>query len=356
MAASGCHLLLRDRLTVLAGRVGVGSAVPGWHSRAMGSTDYQIEADRLIRPDSPPPAMLARLPAGWAAARTRAARTAMIGRLDPARDCEVIGFLLACYEFPWDTQRALELALLRVFAVAKGSPLLVATGALTQRTQRRYDDTVLLLAEVLENGFDHPRGRAALSRINQQHHRHGIPNDEYLYTLSTFVFEPIRWNARFGWRRLTSAEREASFHLWREIGRRMGIRDLPDSYDAFERFNIDYERAQFRFAEANRALALATRNLMLGWYLPRWLWPLGAPVMHALLDAPMLAAAGLRLAPTWLIGLVAGLLRLRARLLRRLPPRQRPRLLTRLPTRSYPRGYRIAGLGDDRPPPGRPET
>lgn len=280
--------------------------------------------------------------------RRRGARAADIASLDPHRDCQEIGLLLACFEFPWDTQRALELALLRVFGVAKGTPLLVATGEFLQRPQKRYDDTVLLLAEVLENGYDHPRGRAALRRINQQHHRHAIPNDEYLYTLSTFIFEPIRWNARFGWRRLTALECEATYALWCAIGRRLGIRAIPDSYAAFEQFNRAYEQAQFRYTEDNRRLLVATRNLMLGWFLPRWLWPLGAPVIHALIDPPMLAAAGIAPAPRWLQRLLQRLLRLRAWLLARLPPRRRPRLLTQQRTRTYPRGYRIEALGADR--------
>ncbi|TVQ91599.1 MAG: DUF2236 domain-containing protein [Chromatiaceae bacterium] len=283
--------------------------------------------------------------------RRRGERAAYIAGLDPVHDCQEIGLLLACFEFPWDTQRALELALLRVFGVAKGTPLLVATGELLHRPQKRYDDTVLLLAEVLENGYDHPRGRAALRRINQQHHRHAIPNDEYLYTLSTFIFEPIRWNARFGWRPLTALECQATYALWREIGRRLGIRDIPTSYAAFEQFNLAYERAQFRYAADNHRLVLATRNLMLGWFLPRWLWPLGAPVIHALIDPPMLAAAGIAPAPRWLQRLAHGLLRARARLLARLPPRRQPRLLTQVSTRTYPRGYQIEALGADR---GRP--
>ena len=169
------------------------------------------------------PALEARIPLEIRRPRSRWARARYIAGLDAERDCQEIGYLLACYEFPWDTTRALELALLRTFGIAKGTPLLVATGELTERTQKRYDDTVLILAEILENGVDHPRGRAALRRMNQQHGRYAIPNDEYLYTLSTFVLEPIRWNAHFGWRLLTPKEREASYFLWREIGRHMGI-------------------------------------------------------------------------------------------------------------------------------------
>lgn len=311
-------------------------------------TERNADIDRRITPAAPPPAMERHIPEAVRRPPSRRARAEYIASLDPERDCQQIGYLLACYEFPWDTERALERALLRTFGIAKGTPLLVATGELTERTQKRYDDTALILNEVLENGYDHPRGRAALKRMNQQHHRFSIPNDEYLYTLSTFIFEPIRWNARFGWRRLTDNERLATYHLWREIGRRMGIRDIPPTYAAFEQFNQDYERAQFRYADDNHRLVTATRDLMLGWVLPRPLRPLGAPVIHALIDPPMLAAAGIAPPPRWLVVLVEGALRLRARLLRLLPPRRRPRLISRRRSRTYPRGYRISELGADR--------
>jgi hypothetical protein len=294
------------------------------------------------------PALLERIPAEVIDPPTRWSRVRYIAGLDPQRDCQEIGFLLACCEFPWDTTRALELALLRTFGVAKGTPLLTRTGELIERTQKRYDDTVLILAEILENGFDHPRGRAALRRMNQQHHSYQIPNDEYLYTLSTFVFEPIRWNANYGWRRLSANERYASYYLWREIGLRMGIRDIPGSYEALERFNVAFEREQFRYSDDNHRLAIATRNLMLGWLLPRRLWPLGAVPMHAMLDGRMLAAVGLASPPPLARRLTKGALCVRARVLRHMPPRRRPRLATRVPNRTYPNGYNIEQLGADR--------
>ena len=69
--------------------------------------------------------------------------------------------------------------------------------------------------------------------------------------LSTFVYEPIRWNQRFGWRPLCAQERLGYFHFWRQVGRRMNIRDVPADYDAFECYNREYERKHFRFTEAN---------------------------------------------------------------------------------------------------------
>lgn len=275
----------------------------------------------------------------------RFARRDYMLRLDPERDCQEISYLFTAYEFPWDVTRALEFALFRVFGIAKGTPLLVQTGEFVQRTQKRYDDTVLILSEILEHGYDSPRGRAALARMNKQHGRYQIPNDEYLYTLSTFVFEPIRWVEQYGWRKPTETEKLAAFHVWLEIGRRMGIRELPTSYEAFDRFNRDFEQEHFKYSPDNEIIATATRNLFLSWFLPKWLYAIGAPFVHALIDEPLLLAVGLRPAPVWLQAVVRGSLRLRGKLLRLLPPRRRPRLLTRIPTHTYPKGYEIGELG-----------
>ncbi|AUX24674.1 hypothetical protein SOCEGT47_052130 [Sorangium cellulosum] len=284
----------------------------------------------------------------WAPPDSRsrhAIRDHIAANLDPVADHQEITFLSTCHDFPWDTRRALELALLRVFGVASTSALLVQTGELLVRTQKRYDDTVLLLAEMLENGYDSERGRAALRRMNRQHHRHVIPNDEYLYTLSTFIFEPIRWNERFGWRRLIEKEKLASYHYWKQVGALMNIKDIPQSYEAFERFNLDYEAEHLWFSEDNRRLAVATRDMMLGWVLPRALWPLGAAVMHALLDDRLLAAVGLPRPPRAMRRLVEAALRARGSLLRAMPPRRSPHLITKKRNRTYPDGYRIEDLG-----------
>lgn len=268
-----------------------------------------------------------------------------IRSLDPVADHQRIAFLTSLHEFPWDTTRSLELALFRAFAVAKGTGLLAGTGEFTGRTQKRYDDTVLLLAEILEHGYDSDRGKAALRRINQMHGRYAIPNDEFLYVLSTFVFEPIRWNERFGWRPLLRQEKLASFYFWREIARRMAIRDLPEDYETFERYYDEFARENYRFAPENLALARATRDLFLGWYLPKALWPLGRPFIHGMMDDQLLDAVGLPRPHPLIRRVTRGAVRLRSRIVRRLPPRRQPRLITHQRHPTYPKGYSIEELG-----------
>jgi hypothetical protein len=266
-----------------------------------------------------------------------------IRRLDPDRDHQRIVYLDVCFEFPWDTTRALELALYRTYAVPSIGRLLASTGELTERPQKRYDDTDLILSTICEHGYDSAEGRDAIRRMNRIHGRFEITNDDYLYVLSAVTFEPIRWNARFGWRPLLDVERLATFVFWREVGRRMGIRDIPESYDAFERFNVEYEREHFEPTPEGAAVGVATRNLFLSWFRipPR----LGAPFMHALMDAPLRRAMGFRDPPKWLQRTVEAALRGRGRIVAKLPARRRPRLRTTGRIRSYPSGYTMDELG-----------
>src|SRR5690348_668536 len=92
-----------------------------------------------------------------------------IQALDPARDHQRIVFLCTCYEFPFDTTRSLELALFRTFCVPSISALLERTGEFLRRAQKRYDDTDLIVSELMEWGYDSDRGKRALRRMNQLH-------------------------------------------------------------------------------------------------------------------------------------------------------------------------------------------
>lgn len=264
--------------------------------------------------------------------------------LDPRRDHQRIVYLSSGYEFPWDFERSLELALLRTFCVPSISAILDRSREFAERAEKRYDDTELILAEIVEHGYDSTRGEAALARLNAIHGRFNIQNDDYLYVLSTFIYEPIRWIARFGWRPLTDQERLGSFWFWYEIAERMHIRDVPDDFDTFERFNRDYELAHIRPCETNRRVGLATRGLFLSWFA-RPLRPLAGRAIDALVDDTMREALGYRAPLPCVRPLLHGMLRLRARLVSCLPPRRHPRLLTARPRRSYPRGYEIAELG-----------
>jgi mpaB/rubber oxygenase-like protein len=267
--------------------------------------------------------------------------------LDPVADHARIVQLDTCYEFPWDTTRSLELALFRTFAVPSVAALLDSTGEFASRAQKRYDDTDLILSTIAEAGYDSPQGRHAIRRMNQIHGRFEISNDDFLYVLSSFVFEPIRWNARFGWRPLIEAERLATFHFWLAVGRLMAIREVPERYEEFERFNEQYEELHFAPSAAAERVGQATRDMFLAWFpgLPR---RFGAHAIYALMDERLLAAFGFPQPPSAVRTAVERALRIRARVVARLPARNRPRLRTRRRTRSYGRDWELETLGPPR--------
>ncbi|MCR8827930.1 oxygenase MpaB family protein [Pseudosulfitobacter koreensis] len=268
-----------------------------------------------------------------------------IATLDPEVDFEEIARLLYAYEFSWDIERALEFALFRTYAVPSISGLLAKTGEFERRPRKRYDDTEIILAEVIEHGLDSDRGQRSVARMNAMHARYRISNADMLYVLTTFICEPIRWLDRFGRRPMTPHETQGWFLYYRNLGSRMGIASLPDSLDDAYRYNLDYEAENFQFTETNRRIAQSTLDLLLGFYLPRFLVPLGRPVVHALLDTPLSESMGFARPPAWLRRAVPAGLRLRASLLRRLPLRRRPRRLTQVSRPTYPGGYAIEHLG-----------
>ena len=214
-----------------------------------------------------------------------------IRALDPERDHERIVFLSTCYDFPFDTTRALEFALFRTFCVPRIARLLDGTGEFRNRAQKRYDDTDIIVSELMEHGYSSERGSRALARMNAQHGRFKIANDDFRYVLSTFIYEPIRWNARFGWRKMCETERLAHFHFWLQVGERMGIKDIPADYTAFERYNIAYEQRHFRYTEASRRMGAATIELFANWF-PRLLRPLVRRSMYAIMDDAVIAGFG----------------------------------------------------------------
>jgi hypothetical protein len=274
-------------------------------------------------------------------------RQAHLATLDPVADHWEIYQQLATLEFPWDMRQALGFALFRTYAVPSIGALLHETREFGARVQKRYDDTALLLDAVLEHSMASAEGRTAVRRINQMHGSYDISNDDLRYVLATFVVVPTRWLDRFGWRRLTEAERAATAEYYRQLGRHMGIRDLPADYAGFAALLDAYEQEHFAFDPGGRAVADATVELLLTFpptnrvpkRLSRWF-------VRGLLDAPLAAAFGYPTPGRLQAAVCGGAVKLRGRAVRRQPPRTTPVRTRDLPEiRSYPGGYRVEELG-----------
>ncbi|WP_435178985.1 oxygenase MpaB family protein [Actinacidiphila sp. bgisy145] len=268
-----------------------------------------------------------------------------IETLDPETDFAEIYRISGQHEFPWDTSQSLSFALYRTYAVPAIGNLLAETGEFTRRAQKRYDDTVLILEAALEHGFDAPQGREAIRRMNRMHRRYDIADDDFRYVLATFVVVPRRWVDAYGWRPYCPHEVRATVNYYRELGRRMGLRDIPATYEEFEELLDAYERAHFAFTPGGRAVSDATLDLMRTWY-PKVLARQVRLSSICLLDDPLREAFGYPRPPAALQKAVRAGMRLRGRVVRHLPPRRTPSLARNgRRVRSYPDGFRIGELG-----------
>lgn len=275
-----------------------------------------------------------------------------IARLDPETDFEEIYRIVLAHEFPWDLHQSLSFAFFRTYAIPSIGRLLAETGELEQHTQKRYDDTVLLLDEPVRSGLDSRSGRRAIARINQMHGAYAIDPADMRYVLSTFVVVPKRWLDSYGWRPLSGVEVLASVRYYQRLGRLLGIRDVPSTYAGFEALMDAYEIAHFGYDEGGRRVADATMRLLVGFH-PCVLSRLVELFSRALMDEPLLAALGYSRPPRAVVRAVYVGMRARARVVAMLPARRRPRHSQDLPQiRSYPYGYRVESLGTF--PPGCP--
>jgi hypothetical protein len=273
--------------------------------------------------------------------------------LNPERDYQEIYRLLAAHEFPWDTNQSLSFALYRTYAVPSIGALLARTGEFTERVQKRYDDTTLILDAVLEHGFGSTAGRTAIRRMNQMHRGYPISDDDMRYVLCTFVVVPIRWLDSYGWRALTEHERIACANYYRELDARMNIKDIPRTHREFAAALDDYEARRFAFDPGGRAVADSTLELMTTFtpmrFLPR---VMAIHFAKSLMDDALLEAFDYRVPRAR--GVCRAALRMRGKFVSLLPPRRKP-LYNRESSnvRRYPDGYSVAALGTF-PSPARP--
>ncbi|MGZ5373377.1 oxygenase MpaB family protein [Aeromicrobium sp.] len=268
-----------------------------------------------------------------------------IEKLDPDKDYEQISRIIGNYEFPWDVQQALSLALFRTYAVPSIGRLLHDTDAFTENVQKRHDDTLLILFSIANEGLDSSDGRTAVRRMNQMHGSYDISNADMRYVLSAFVVTPTRWIEQYGWRKGIPAEELSAVRYYQRLGQLMGIKDIPETYEEFEELLDTYEAEHFVFDEKSLAVADATLQLFASFY-PKPARKAANALLRSLMDDHLLEAFHYPKPSRPVVFLSRKLLRLRARIVALMPPRVSPKRLEDFrEVRSYPGGFRLEELG-----------
>lgn len=266
--------------------------------------------------------------------------------MDPIGDRVAIFQQLLLREFPMEFLLAAEIAQLRSFTFPRGTGLLHATGEFETHCLKRLDDTRAILYELGRHTFYSPQAEAMAAHLNQIHGFYKIPNDEFLHTLSTFIFDVWEFINRYGWRRLTPNEETAIYGVYRRMGELMAIKEIPESFEAFWEWRLAYEKEHQAYAESNHQVA---QGFLRGvrQMLPAPLGPLVLPFVLSLIDRRFAGLLGFRYPNRLVRGFFQGVMACR-------------RLLTRYLTiwdrlefeavffstyKSYPHGYQPLKLG-----------
>lgn len=216
-----------------------------------------------------------------------------IARLDPTRDYDRIAQLSAEARFGWPPLAAAfyTVTFVRQAAVPSIAKILYRGGGGPTITagRKRNDDTLVIFGELFANGAASARGGEAIERLEEIHGLFPITQDDYRYTLCTIIDEPVRSAAVIGYDAQTWAEHAARFRFWQAVGHRMGIVDVPESYETALAYAADYEREHWSTTKAGIAIADAVISDYVSRYVPRPMRPLATRGFHALLG-PQLRA------------------------------------------------------------------
>ncbi|KAK0442234.1 hypothetical protein EV421DRAFT_1810142 [Armillaria borealis] len=186
----------------------------------------------------------------------------------PSEAQSALQVALLC-DMPFFTHLGAEVALLKTYGIPSISALLLKTGEFSteRKFTKRVTDTALLLSTFISCPLEHsptttestpflgPRSNIALARVNWLHRHYDISNEDMLYTLALFILEPMRLVARFDWRPFSPEEAKCSFLMWKDVGRRMNIEDIPETLGELEEWSREYESTHMVASASSHQLA-----------------------------------------------------------------------------------------------------
>ncbi|KAL5507507.1 hypothetical protein ACEPAH_6963 [Sanghuangporus vaninii] len=201
------------------------------------------------------------------------------------REAQEIILTVNQLEMPGLMRIAVAFALFKTYAIPTISEILLQSKQLStaENVSKRYADTAVLIStwtscpivdltrmNLKKEGAD-PRHAIAIARTNWLHSRWpNIKNEDFIYTMSLFVLEPIRWARLYGWRELLPIEQEAFFILWKEIGHRLNIRDIPETLQDLIDWTEKYEETAMVPAQSNYEVGQYTLDYILSNFTERF--------------------------------------------------------------------------------------
>ena len=236
---------------------------------------------------------------------------------------------LCCLEFPFECFYGINLAFYRTFVSPTISTIYTQTNTIVGETEKRVNDTDIIMHAWIDYGLDSDEGRASMQLLNQIHgvFTHRTRNEDFIFILCCFTVDTIRIIDVFGWRQLDEYEKRAIFEFYDQVGKRMNLIDRPTSLEeAYEivKNYIEYDVTSCD-TEKGRILTESIHKLVVKWYgllLPAFLtrsllngvlYIVGGPTFHRKL--------GLSRPSIYILSVVHLLVRIRRWIMTFAPPR-----------------------------------
>lgn len=159
-------------------------------------------------------------------------------------------------------------AILRSLTIATLVERLYESSRLSNETYERLLRTRQLIRVLIYYGTNSEEASRAIDTINQAHAYVVTSNDDYLFVLSTFFLEPLRWNKEYGKKPINDNDLQLIIEFWSEIGRRMNIENMPQGLDQWLQFQEDYENRFAAYSDAGNKLAMSSLNKLCSQAIP----------------------------------------------------------------------------------------
>ena len=261
-------------------------------------------------------------------------------------DWELTFRQMVMFDLAKDMELGNFLSYYRNFAVPQLAETLVVNGEIIERPTKRSYDTAIVIYELIANGLDSPRGQEMVALLNRVHRYVPGKPEDFRYVLLTLLVVPIRWAQQHAWRQPTASEVTAATRFFAELGQRMHLVQLPQSFADAAAILDDYEDANIQFSSAGRRLMDST-VLILQETLPSPVRPFTRRLLSAMFDDDRLTDA-LRLprCRRWSLSLLNLALRTRNLLVKWRPLPKEPRFKPGRPVSAiYPNGYALENIG-----------
>lgn len=193
-----------------------------------------------------------------------------IASLDPESDYAQIVDLMANWQdsLPFLHHMVYTLGFIRQVADPDIAETIYNNGAgkIFKSVYARGNEALQFFGNWYKNGPESEKGIQSIGLMNKIHEQFEITNEQYLYTLATAAVSADHYRKLVGLKENTQNEKIAFAKFWKEVGKKMNLRDIPQSYIEFDSYYEQYEKKHFKRSN----LGLLCCEIMVEDFSGRW--------------------------------------------------------------------------------------